>query len=239
VFLLHSNVDRLFARWQTEPGQGWRLDPAQVYGSESYSTAINANLQPWAGTPPITRPWAHPENEQQVKNSRDATVVTPHLYEGNRRVVPPGFSRVGRFTASGRDELLAWDPNNQNYWLGQFNGTQIQYTLSGNTAGFGGGEGVSPFWIGEFSGSGKSETLFWYPGDQNYWLGQFNGTQIQYTLAGNTAGFGGGEGVSPFWIGDFTGSGKTETLFWYPGDGNYWLGRFAGTNLSYTFAGNS
>ncbi|WP_396020772.1 tyrosinase family protein [Arthrobacter sp. ISL-28] len=96
AFLLHSNVDRLFARWQTEPGKGWRLDPAQVYGSETNSTAINANLQPWAGTPPpITRPWAHPENEQRAKNSRDATVVTPHLYEGNRCGVPPGFSRVG------------------------------------------------------------------------------------------------------------------------------------------------
>src|SRR5215218_207029 len=27
VFLLHSNVDRLFAQWQTDPEQPWRLDP--------------------------------------------------------------------------------------------------------------------------------------------------------------------------------------------------------------------
>ena len=27
VFLLHSNVDRLFALWQTQPGKEWRLDP--------------------------------------------------------------------------------------------------------------------------------------------------------------------------------------------------------------------
>ena len=35
VFLLHSNVDRLFAMWQTQPGEEWRLDPDQVYGDQS------------------------------------------------------------------------------------------------------------------------------------------------------------------------------------------------------------
>src|SRR5262245_59341416 len=31
VFLLHSNVDRLFAMWQTAPGHPERLDPSTVY----------------------------------------------------------------------------------------------------------------------------------------------------------------------------------------------------------------
>jgi Common central domain of tyrosinase len=35
VFLLHSNVDRLFALWQLQNGQLDRVDPAQVYGSWS------------------------------------------------------------------------------------------------------------------------------------------------------------------------------------------------------------
>ncbi|WP_211362560.1 tyrosinase family protein [Streptomyces chryseus] len=35
VFLLHSNVDRLFALWQTARAE--RLDPAQVYGDEGDS----------------------------------------------------------------------------------------------------------------------------------------------------------------------------------------------------------
>jgi hypothetical protein len=34
VFLLHSNVDRLYAKWQTDPNHPERLDPATVYGSE-------------------------------------------------------------------------------------------------------------------------------------------------------------------------------------------------------------
>jgi hypothetical protein len=32
VFLLHSNVDRLFARWQTDPEHPERLNPDTVYG---------------------------------------------------------------------------------------------------------------------------------------------------------------------------------------------------------------
>src|SRR5205807_322227 len=31
VFLLHSNVDRLFAMWQLQRGHSKRLDPAHVY----------------------------------------------------------------------------------------------------------------------------------------------------------------------------------------------------------------
>jgi hypothetical protein len=35
VFLLHSNVDRVYAMWQTDPAHPERLDPNTVYGSES------------------------------------------------------------------------------------------------------------------------------------------------------------------------------------------------------------
>jgi hypothetical protein len=146
---------------------------------------------------------------------------------------------VGDFSGDGHDELLFWFPGDKNYWLGRFTGTQINYTLAGNTAGFGGAEGVSPTWVGDFSGDGHDELLFWFPGDKNYWLGEFTATKINYTLAGNTAGFGGAEGVSPIWNGDFTGSAKDELLFWFPGDGNWWLGTFAGTKLGYGLAGNT
>lgn len=84
VFLLHSNVDRLFAMWQAAAGQAWRLDPNQVYGSEGGSAAILENLQPWAGGGaghPATRPWAPPENQQVVKNSRHPSVVAPPCYD--------------------------------------------------------------------------------------------------------------------------------------------------------------
>ncbi len=35
VYLLHSNVDRLFAMWQRQPGHPERLDPFQVYKAQS------------------------------------------------------------------------------------------------------------------------------------------------------------------------------------------------------------
>src|SRR5260370_17043849 len=88
VFLLHSNVDRLWAMWQTQPGQAWRVDPNQVYGSAGSDPSINAPLQPWAGENgwqmnghwPV-RPWYSPENLQVTKTSKDLSVVIPPCYD--------------------------------------------------------------------------------------------------------------------------------------------------------------
>jgi len=80
VFLLHSNVDRLWAKWQREPGQVWRLDPARVYGNEGTDPRILENLQPWAGGTG-TRPWAPPDNQQQVKTCKHPSIVEPPRYQ--------------------------------------------------------------------------------------------------------------------------------------------------------------
>src|SRR6516162_4626215 len=66
VFLLHSDVDRLWAAWQLTSGKAWRLDPNQVYGSEGTAPSIVANLEPWSGGSGL-RPWAPPDNQQVVK----------------------------------------------------------------------------------------------------------------------------------------------------------------------------
>ncbi len=81
VFLLHSNVDRLWAVWQTVPGKEWRLDPDQIYGIESHDRTLVGPLEPWAGTREFLRPWGPPENEQIIKNSKDLTVVIPPRYD--------------------------------------------------------------------------------------------------------------------------------------------------------------
>jgi hypothetical protein len=97
VFLLHSNVDRLFALWQAEPGQEWRLDPDQVYGDQkdtSDSEGILHNLQPWDGTVEfgaLIPPWdGSAPGEIEVKNCRHPSVVTPPCYD----TLPVTVSRV-------------------------------------------------------------------------------------------------------------------------------------------------
>ena len=84
VFLLHSNVDRLFALWQLQPISPQRLDPNLVYGPESGDPALNGNVEPWStghsfdqfgsstsrgrGTPPRTR--ASPRRTSIPRSSR-------------------------------------------------------------------------------------------------------------------------------------------------------------------------
>lgn len=93
VFLLHSNVDRLWTSWQRAPGRSWRLDPNQVYGNETADPAILEQMEPWAGVSGL-RPWAPPENEQLAKDSRDPTVVAPPEYDdyATPREEPPTAS---------------------------------------------------------------------------------------------------------------------------------------------------
>ncbi len=117
VFLLHSNVDRIFASWQLQSGREWRLDPDGVYGDERDTKAtgefpngrpgILTPLEPWAGLNPhwegpkpddpekgakAARPWAPPENgeDRPAKNSRHPSVVEPPLYDKYVRVSAGG-----------------------------------------------------------------------------------------------------------------------------------------------------
>jgi hypothetical protein len=116
VFLLHSNVDRLFAMWQTQPGHSERLDPQQVYGAYSNTRGsgdvntlhpnwgILSPLEPWAGPGAqtaatgiianvhATRPWAAPEHQEIIKDSKHPTVVAPPLYDSR-----PPYLAVANF----------------------------------------------------------------------------------------------------------------------------------------------
>ncbi len=135
--------------------------------------------------------------------------------------------------------------NHLDAWVySQTVGPTLPWYLAGNVEGkngspwnFGNVSGC-PFFTGNFTGTGKQEVMFYYPGDGNWWLGTFSGTSLSWTLAGNTSGFGNISG-NPFFTGDFTGSGKTEMLFYSPGDSHWWLGTFSGTSLSWTLADNS
>lgn len=104
VFLLHSNVDRLFARWQTDPAHPERLDPDTVYGTESNADVVvgaetqnvNHNVEPWStghsfdqfGIEHFTRPWYAPENQGEPHNYKHPSIIFPPCYDTNYNNVP-------------------------------------------------------------------------------------------------------------------------------------------------------
>jgi hypothetical protein len=126
-------------------------------------------------------------------------------------------------------------------------GTQLDWSKAGNTSGFGDLlDGNHAFWIGNFSGAANDEILFHYNGDGNWWLGTYesvngNPAQLNWVHLDNTGGFGGNNGIDygdlldgrhSFFTGDFSGSGRTQMLFYSAGgtdnpDGNWWLRGFA------------
>lgn len=109
VFLLHSNLDRIFAEWQLQAGHPERLNPETVYGADTNTQGsgdvnfgnpnwgILSPLEPWAGPAAqsaatgivanvhATRPWAPPEQEQlrplNQKSSKHYSVVIPPAYD--------------------------------------------------------------------------------------------------------------------------------------------------------------
>jgi hypothetical protein len=84
VFLLHSNVDRLFTRWQTDPAHTDRLDPALLYGSDS--SEMNDLVEPWStgiGEYHEIRPWSAPEGMSEPHTYKALSVITPPCYDTN------------------------------------------------------------------------------------------------------------------------------------------------------------
>ena len=107
-FLMHSNLDRLWATWQRAVVGGvpqtWRLDPNQMYGSANGS--LSDSFPPWDGTPGILLanplvPWVPgsiadngandgfinsvggliPNHQIVSKTAKDPTVVIPASYD--------------------------------------------------------------------------------------------------------------------------------------------------------------
>ena len=95
VFLLHSNVDRIFAMWQFKNPQV-RLDKDTIYGTEtnldvvvgSHTQNVNHNVEPWStghsedqfGAAHVTRPWSE-ANQGEPHTYKDLSVVTPPCYD--------------------------------------------------------------------------------------------------------------------------------------------------------------
>jgi Astacin (Peptidase family M12A) len=145
---------------------------------------------------------------------------------------------IGRFSQADRAQVLFYFPGDGNWWLGAMDGSaELRWTFAGNTLGFGQVADGRPFWTGDFTGDGKEDMLFYFPGDDNWWLGSHSGGQLQWRLAGNTAGF--GHGINdgrPFWVGHFSRTDRAQMLFYFSGDGNCWLGTDDGNATTWALA---
>lgn len=98
VFLLHSNLDRLWAKWQTAAGHPERFAPATAYAGLSpadMTTLATEHVEPWAGGTGL-EPWASDPTQRAVITYTDISVVTPPCYDTNEtnveviEVINPG-----------------------------------------------------------------------------------------------------------------------------------------------------
>jgi hypothetical protein len=148
---------------------------------------------------------------------------------------------AGDFNGSGGADILFYYPGDHNWFLGTIQAGQLNWSLVGNTAGFGNLADGRPIWTANFTGSGGTDVLFYYPGDDNWWLGSITGGQLTWSLVGNTLGLF-GHAINdgrPFWVGDFSGSGGADVLFYSPGDDNWFLGSITAGQLTWQLVGNT
>lgn len=120
-FLLHGNVDRLWAHWQRDPGRPERVDPDTATGTAATDPTITGTMSPWDGGTGIAL-WTNPA-EQYSKPANHASVVAAPIYDtaplrvpvlqpGQAVVLqipwfPPDPSRYGCFGDPGHFCLLA------------------------------------------------------------------------------------------------------------------------------------
>jgi hypothetical protein len=99
-FMLHGEVDQLWAQWQRNPSHLPRLDPTQTYGlSLGSDMNLSLTMSPWDGSPGSgsgsassfqIQPWetGNPGNYIVAKHPTDPSVVSPPIYDTAPLTIP-------------------------------------------------------------------------------------------------------------------------------------------------------
>ncbi len=142
----------------------------------------------------------------------------------------------GDFDGNGKTDALVYASADGSWRFGLSDGTNLTWQVASTTPGYGDLlDGRRRIFIGDFSGDGKADVLFYFNGDGNWWLGTSTGTQLNWSKVATTSGYGNLlDGSHALYTGDFDGNGKADVLMYYNGDGNWWLGASSGTQLNWS-----
>jgi hypothetical protein len=148
--------------------------------------------------------------------------------------------RLGDYNGDGTTDVAWYDA--AGVWsIGLGNGTALDWSSAGNTSGFGNLlDGSHVMYDGDFNGDGKSDVLFYYnAGAGALWQGNSSGTTFTWVNAGST-GFGNlADSGHHMVAGRFTSDAMTDLLFYYNGDGSWWLGTSTGSGFNWSTVGNT
>jgi hypothetical protein len=88
-FMLHGNVDRLWAQWQRDQSSLARLDTATTYDTETGNVNITTLMGPWDGIHGASiQPWTPAGGYIVSKSPKDPSVVSPPIYDTAPLTIP-------------------------------------------------------------------------------------------------------------------------------------------------------
>ena len=88
-FLLHGNIDRLWAQWQRNPSNLALLDPTMTYSPDTLNANITTTMGPWDGVHGTSlQPWTTAGGYIVSKLPTDPSVVSPPIYDAAPLTIP-------------------------------------------------------------------------------------------------------------------------------------------------------
>jgi GxGYxY sequence motif in domain of unknown function N-terminal/GxGYxYP putative glycoside hydrolase C-terminal domain/FG-GAP-like repeat len=147
---------------------------------------------------------------------------------------------VGDFDGDHKADLLFHYGGNGDWWMGLSDGSKFTWHRAGNTSLGDLLDWRHRLYVVDADGDGKADVLAYDSGTGAWWRGRSDGSALTFSKVDDSSGL--GDLVDPgraLFLGDYDGDRKTDALFYYNGDGNWWLRKGAGNPLAWRVAGNS